>query len=266
MQAEPKTSLACAHGSRSEVPVRTATGARRSRARRWSEWARHAEDLGYSTIYVPDHFVDHPLAPIPTMAAVAASTTTLRVGSLVLGNDYKHPVVVAKEAATIDVLSNGRLELGHRRRLDDRRLRAGGHPARPRPACASRGWPSRSRSSRDSWADGPFSFAGEHYTVTGLDGDPEAGAAAAPAARHRRRRPEGARVRGARGRHRRHQREPARRHAQRPEHGAVDEPGVHRREAAVGARRRGRSLRRPRDPGARRLRPLHRRRSQPIAR
>src|SRR3954467_7656155 len=76
------------------------------------EWARRAEDLGYSTIYVPDHFVDHPLAPIPTMAAVAAPTPSLRVGSLVLGNDYKHPVVVAKEAATIDVLSNGRLEFG----------------------------------------------------------------------------------------------------------------------------------------------------------
>jgi len=72
------------------------------------DWARKAEDLGYSTLYVPDHFVDHPLAPMPTIAAVAACTTTLRVGTLVLGNDYKHPVVVAKEAATIDVLSDGR--------------------------------------------------------------------------------------------------------------------------------------------------------------
>jgi alkanesulfonate monooxygenase SsuD/methylene tetrahydromethanopterin reductase-like flavin-dependent oxidoreductase (luciferase family) len=74
--------------------------------------ARRIEDLGYSTFFVPDHFVDHVLAPIPTMAAVAAATQTLRVGSLVLGNDYKHPVVVATEMATIDLISNGRLELG----------------------------------------------------------------------------------------------------------------------------------------------------------
>src|SRR6201746_283629 len=74
--------------------------------------ARQIEALGYTTLYVPDHFVDHPLAPIPALAAAAAVTTTLRVGPLVLGNDYKHPVVLAREAATIDLLSDGRLELG----------------------------------------------------------------------------------------------------------------------------------------------------------
>ena len=52
---------------------------------------------------MPDHFVDHPLAPIPGIMAAAAATTTLRVGTLVLGNDYKHPVVLANEAATIDL-------------------------------------------------------------------------------------------------------------------------------------------------------------------
>ncbi len=70
------------------------------------------EDLGFSTFYMPDHFVDHPLAPIPGIMAAATATTTLRVGTLVLGNDYKHPVVLANEAATIDLLSDGRLELG----------------------------------------------------------------------------------------------------------------------------------------------------------
>ena len=96
---------------------------------------------------MPDHFVDHPLAPIPgRMAAAAAVTDTLRVGTLVLGNDYKHPVVLASEAATLDLLSDGRLELGIGAGLDDRRLREGGHPARLRPACASPGSPSRSRS------------------------------------------------------------------------------------------------------------------------
>ena len=59
---------------------------------------------------MPDHFGDQ-LAPVPALAAVAAATTTLRMGSLVFGNDYRHPVVLAKEAATLDVLSDGRFEL-----------------------------------------------------------------------------------------------------------------------------------------------------------
>src|SRR4029079_6175414 len=83
-----------------------------SSATEFTEIARQAEALGYSTLFVPDHFVDHPLAPVPALAAAAAVTTTLRVGPLVLGNDYKHPVVLAREAATIDLLSDGRLEFG----------------------------------------------------------------------------------------------------------------------------------------------------------
>ena len=79
-------------------------------ARSWAEQARRAEALGYSTLFMPDHFGDQ-LAPVPALAAVAAATTTLRMGSLVFGNDYRHPVNLAKEAATLDVLSDGRFEL-----------------------------------------------------------------------------------------------------------------------------------------------------------
>ena len=77
----------------------------------WAEKARKIEDLGYSSLFVPDHF-DDQLAPMPAMMAAAMATKTLRVGSLVFDNDYKHPVVLAKEAATLDVLSGGRLEFG----------------------------------------------------------------------------------------------------------------------------------------------------------
>ena len=78
----------------------------------FADFARQVEDLGYSSFYLPDHFVDHTLAPFPAIMAAAAATTTLRIGTLVLGNDYRHPVVVANDAATVDLLSDGRLELG----------------------------------------------------------------------------------------------------------------------------------------------------------
>jgi probable F420-dependent oxidoreductase len=79
-------------------------------ARSWADQARRAEDLGYSALLMPDHFGDQ-LAPVPALAAVAGATTSLRMGSLVFGNDYRHPVMLAKEAATLDVLSEGRFEL-----------------------------------------------------------------------------------------------------------------------------------------------------------
>ncbi len=79
-------------------------------ARSWADQARRAEDLGFATLLMPDHFGDQ-LAPVPALAAAAAATTTLRMGSLVFGNDYRHPLVLAKEAATLDVLSEGRFEL-----------------------------------------------------------------------------------------------------------------------------------------------------------
>ena len=62
------------------------------------------------TLLMPDHFGDQ-LAPVPALMAAAAATTSLRVGALVFGNDYRHPVVLAKEAATLDVLCDGRFEL-----------------------------------------------------------------------------------------------------------------------------------------------------------
>jgi len=79
--------------------------------RAWRDKARKLEDLGYSTLFMPDHFGEE-LAPLPAIAMAAAHTTTLKVGALVFDNDYKHPAILAKEAATIDLLCDGRLELG----------------------------------------------------------------------------------------------------------------------------------------------------------
>jgi probable F420-dependent oxidoreductase len=77
----------------------------------WAAAARRYETLGFSSLLVRDHF-DDQLAPIVAMTAALCATTTLRVGCLVFDNDYRHPLVLAKEMATLDVLSGGRVELG----------------------------------------------------------------------------------------------------------------------------------------------------------
>jgi len=141
-------------------------------AKEWAEYARRAEGLGYSTLFMPDHFVDTEFAPMVGLSFAAAATTTLRVGMLVLGNDYKHPAVTAKEAATLDVLSDGRLEFG---------LGAGWMTA----DYAALGLPYDSHGTRiarlaealeivqRAWGDGPFDLTGEHYTITGYDAMPK---------------------------------------------------------------------------------------------
>lgn len=77
----------------------------------FSELAKRVEQDGFSTLLVADH-LHNPMACGPLIMAAAAATSTLRVGSYVYNNDFRHPAVLAKEAATIDVLSGGRLELG----------------------------------------------------------------------------------------------------------------------------------------------------------
>lgn len=77
----------------------------------WAQKARRIEELGYSSLFVSDHFMGQ-ISVIPALAYAAASTRSLRVGSIVCANDFRHPILLAKEAATLDLLSNGRLELG----------------------------------------------------------------------------------------------------------------------------------------------------------
>jgi probable F420-dependent oxidoreductase len=138
----------------------------------FSETVRKAEALGYSTFFVPDHFVDHPLAPPVALAHAAAITTTLRIGPLVLGNDYKHPVVLAREAATLDLLSGGRLELGLGAGWMTVDYEKSGLPL-DRPGTRIARLEESIQVLRGLFAPGEFSFAGDHYTVTGLDGHPK---------------------------------------------------------------------------------------------
>jgi probable F420-dependent oxidoreductase len=84
---------------------------RASSSAEWREVARKAEGLGYATLLVADHFGPQ-LAPMPALVTAASATQTLRVGTFVLDNDFRHPAATAKEASTVDLLTEGRLELG----------------------------------------------------------------------------------------------------------------------------------------------------------
>jgi len=136
----------------------------------WVSKARKAEELGYAILLVPDHIVIG-IAPLTALAVAAEATSTLRIGSLVLGNDFRHPAWLAKEAATLDLLSDGRFELG---------MGAGYLPA----DYAKTGLPldpPRTRIDRldealdivtQLFTDKAVSFSGTHYTVTELQGRP----------------------------------------------------------------------------------------------
>src|SRR5689334_13487506 len=74
-------------------------------------FARKAEDLGYSVLNIPDHF-SRQMAPLLALTAAAQVTSRIRFGTSVMDNDFRHPAVLAKEVATLDVLTEGRFELG----------------------------------------------------------------------------------------------------------------------------------------------------------
>ncbi|MFD2469062.1 TIGR03621 family F420-dependent LLM class oxidoreductase [Amycolatopsis silviterrae] len=140
--------------------------------RAWAERARLVEDLGFSTLLVPDHVLGPRFAPIAAMTAAAAATTTLRVGTLVFANDYRHPVVLGKELATVDVLSDGRLDVG----LGTGWMRAdydgAGLPFDP-PKERFERFAEAIEVLRGVWSDGPFSFEGKHYRITDLVQEPK---------------------------------------------------------------------------------------------
>jgi probable F420-dependent oxidoreductase len=139
--------------------------------RDWRDKARKLEDLGYSTLFMPDHFGEE-LAPLPAIAMAAAHTTTLRIGSLVFDNDYKHPAILAKEAATIDLLSDGRLELGLGAgwmRTDYDQL---GLPYDP-PAVRVDRFEEALHIVKQCFSGEKFTYHGEHYRITDYTSHPK---------------------------------------------------------------------------------------------
>jgi probable F420-dependent oxidoreductase len=141
-------------------------------AAEWAEQARRIEGLGYSTLFMPDHFVETGLSPMVALSFAAAATSTMRVGMLVLGNDYRHPAVVAKEAATLDVLSDGRLEFGLGAgwmTADYEALGLGYDP----PGVRIERLGEALAVVKGAWSAGPFDADGEHYTISKYDGLPK---------------------------------------------------------------------------------------------
>jgi len=134
----------------------------------WIGIARQAEALGYSTLLMPDHLGDQ-LSPVAALVAAADATTTLRVGSLVFDNDFRHPVMLAKEAATLDVLSGGRLELGLGAGWMKPEYERAGIPFERASVRIAR-MEEAIRIVKGLFADGPVDFTGQYYTVTGCEG------------------------------------------------------------------------------------------------
>ena len=142
-----------------------------STARDWAELARRAEGAGYDVLTMPDHFTDQ-LAPMPALMAAASATTTLRVGALVFDNDYKHPLVLAKELATMDVLSDGRTEIGLGAGWMISDYEEAGIPY-DSPKVRIDRFIEGLAVIKGTMRPGPFSFSGDHYTITNYEGHPK---------------------------------------------------------------------------------------------
>ena len=155
----------------SKRPIRFGLIASGATAAELIETAKSAEQHGFSSIALNDH-LNSTVAPLLGLQAMAAATSQIRIATAVLNQDLRHPAVVAKELATLDLLSGGRLELG---------LGAGWVHA----DYDQSGIPFDSAAERIArleeniaifkglFSAGQFDFAGQHYSVTGLDGTPK---------------------------------------------------------------------------------------------
>jgi probable F420-dependent oxidoreductase len=141
-----------------------------SSGREWRELARRIEGLGYSTLFIPDHF-DDQFGPLVALTVAAEATSTLRVGSLVFGNDYRHPVVLAKEVATLDLLSEGRVEFGLGAGWMSTDYVQAGIDDDP-PSVRIERMAESLAVMKALWSTGSCTFAGKHYRIDGAIGEP----------------------------------------------------------------------------------------------
>ncbi len=137
----------------------------------WRETITKIHDLGYDTVTMPDHF-DDQMAPAVALMAAAETSDRLRIGTAVWCNDYRHPVVLAKEAATLDLLTDGRLELGIGAGWMTSDYQQAGIDL-DRAGLRIERMAEAVEVLRALFADGPVHFSGQHYTIDGLEGTPK---------------------------------------------------------------------------------------------
>jgi probable F420-dependent oxidoreductase len=137
----------------------------------WVDVAKRAESLGFDVLAISDHFRPQ-LAPFAALAVAAASTTHLRLATHMIDNDFRHPAVLAKEAATLDLLSDGRFELGLGAGWDRSDYEQSGI-AFDAPTVRVERLEESVRIIRALFADGPVTFEGTHYRIAALEGQPK---------------------------------------------------------------------------------------------
>ncbi len=135
----------------------------------WAAKAQRAENLGYSTFLVPDHL---EVAAVPALVAAAEATSSIRLGSSVFDNDFRHPVMLAKEAATIDLLSSGRFELGIGAGWAHSEYERAGIPFDAGSIRVNR-LEEALHIIKGLFAAEPLNFSGKYYTITNLAGFPK---------------------------------------------------------------------------------------------
>src|SRR5438445_632743 len=139
----------------------------------WQSTLRRIEDHGYSTIAISDHFTQGwAMEPLVTLAAAAGETERMRLLTMVLGNDYRHPVLVHKAAATIDVISGGRVELGLGAGWKLSEYEAAGMVYDP-PGMRRERLEEAVEVIRGLFGPEPLDFAGKHYRISRIDGLPK---------------------------------------------------------------------------------------------
>lgn len=125
---------------------------------------RRAEAMGFSTVFGPDHVGAHSSAVLPMLTVAAEVAPSIRVSPMVIANDYRHPVMLAKDAATIDLLSEGRFELGIGTGWIEAQYRESGLPY-DSPGTRVGRLEEAIAVIKGCWSGEPFTFAGDHYRV-----------------------------------------------------------------------------------------------------
>src|SRR5579884_692453 len=137
----------------------------------WFAKVRRVEELGYTTLLLRDHFVAGPFgdqfAPLSALTAAAMITTRLRVGSMVFDNDYRHPVLLGKEVATLDVLSGGRFDFGLGAGWMGSEYEQAGLPF-DTPGIRVERFEEALHIFKGLFADAPLTFHGKHYTINDI--------------------------------------------------------------------------------------------------